>query len=246
MPSEPNPMLPPSNFDLALDTIQTRLGLRFDDPALLRQALTHRSYVNENKRKQPDLKNNERLEFLGDAIIEFTASAWLYAQFPHDKEGELTHLRTALVRTETLARFAQECGLAAALRLGRSEDENGGRERLSLLCNSFEALIGALYLDQGIEATQHILGGFFEETFAQRSPQSVLKDPKSRLQEYTLTLEPDLMPSYHTLHEVGPLHDSRFLVELRLRGEPIGWGIGQTKRLAEQAAAQMALVQLDL
>ncbi|MCK4962120.1 MAG: ribonuclease III, partial [Anaerolineales bacterium] len=131
------------------DVFARKVGLVFKDLSLLRRALTHRSYVNEH----PDvLEDNERLEFLGDAVLDFLTGAWLYNRFPEMNEGQLTRLRSALVRTEQLASFAQELQLGEAMLLGRGEETTGGRERLALLCATFEALIGALYLDSGLNS----------------------------------------------------------------------------------------------
>ena len=133
-----------------MQTIQSKLGLRFEDKTLLQRALTHRSYLNEN----PDhpLNDNERLEFLGDATLDFITAEYLYHRFPEMNEGELTSLRSALVRTEKLAEFSTKIHLGDYLFLGKGEEESGGRERPPILCGAFEALMGALYLDQGIQA----------------------------------------------------------------------------------------------
>src|SRR3990172_7726940 len=133
--------------DLRLESPQEyaeRLSLSFSDPFLLNRALTHRSYLNEHPEA---IEDNERLEFLGDAVLDFLVGAWLYNRFPEMSEGNLTRLRSALVRTENLAEFAQEINLGSAILLGRGEDEAGGRERPALLCASFEALVGALFLE---------------------------------------------------------------------------------------------------
>src|SRR5512143_1383664 len=137
-----------------------RLKLPFSDYLLLSRALTHRSYLNEHPEA---LEDNERLEFLGDAVLDFLVGAWLYNHFPEMAEGELTRLRSALVRTEQLAEFAQQIALGSAMRLGRGEAEGGGRERLALLCATFESLIGALFLDGGIEAVSKFVEPMLHE-----------------------------------------------------------------------------------
>ena len=136
------------------DEFEARVGLNFSKTSLLRKALTHRSYINEN----PDvLEDNERLEFLGDAVLDFLVGAWLYNRFPEMREGELTRLRSALVRTEELAAFGRQIDLGRAIRLGRGELQAGGRERKAMLCATFEALIGALYLDADLEGVEAFL-----------------------------------------------------------------------------------------
>ena len=233
--------MPPSE----IDAYQTILGLSFDQPDLLLQALTHRSFVHEHRRSDPNMQHNERLEFLGDAVIEFISGEWLFQQFPDMREGELTRIRAALVRTEMLASFALECGIDQVLRLGAGEESNGGRRRDSILCDAFEAVIGALYLDQGLNAVRPFVEALFEpalETILQRAS---TKDAKSRLQEWCHKEYEDAIPVYYVVAALGPAHDRHFLVEVQLLGEPIGWGEGRSIRNAEQAAAHQVLAGLD-
>src|ERR1041385_232165 len=172
-------ILPDSrNFESAADLSQ-RLGLPFSNLALLTRALTHRSYVNENPDSQED---NERLEFLGDAVLDFVVGAWVYNRFPEMQEGELTKIRSAIVRNEQLAAFARRLNLGSALRLGRGEFASGGRQRDGLLGSLFEALIGALYLDAGLGAVDAFMDPLLEE--AQQFILDEIHDPKSRLQEW--------------------------------------------------------------
>ena len=157
------------------------LDLEFNDPLLLTRALTHRSYLNENPES---LEDNERLEFLGDAVLDFLVGAWLYNRFPEMPEGNLTRLRSALVRTENLAQFAGEIKLGDVMLLGHGESEGGGRERPALLCATFEALIGALYIDKGIEAVTVFINPLLESATQQILSGNRDKDPKSMLQEW--------------------------------------------------------------
>jgi ribonuclease-3 len=214
-----------------------RVGLEFNSVLLLSRALTHRSYLNEHPEA---LEDNERLEFLGDAVLDFFVGAWLYNQFPEMKEGELTRLRSALVCTDQLAYFASQIDLGKAIRLGRGEAENGGRNRKALLCATFEALIGALYLDAGMKTV-----GQFIEPFLIPASNDILshhkhEDPKSLLQEWVQAkgLHP---PVYMTVAASGPEHDKTFEVEVFVDGEPICRGIGHSKQSAEKDAARKAL-----
>ncbi len=221
--------------------LQQRMGVAFRDPALLRRALTHASYLNENP--QCAWSDNERLEFLGDAVADFIAAGYLYDQFPQWQEGQLTSLRAEMVRRETLACFAAEIDLGNRLLLGRGEEMGGGRSRPAMLGDAFEALVGALYLDQGIEAVRDFLLPFFRsyvESLVSREP---ARDAKSRLQEWSQA-EFHEPPIYVTVQETGPDHAKQFQVEVRLLGRLLGSGVGSSKQAAEQAAAQAALTAM--
>lgn len=224
-----------------LQGIENRLGIHFSNKKLLLQALTHRSYINENRTFAHEVGDNERLEFLGDAILEFVVGDWLYQQYADLREGRLTRMRSALVRTEMLAEFAVMCRLDAALRLGRGEESNGGRTRISNLCGMFEALIGAIYLDQGIEQVRTFFHPFYELGLAAMLRNVSLKDAKSRLQEWSQSQPHHVTPHYQLLSAVGPDHQKDFTVEVSIGDTPLGWGTGSSKRQAEQAAALMAL-----
>lgn len=228
---------------MELKQAEARLRLIFLDKTLLQRALTHRSYINEN----PDfpLEDNERLEFLGDAVLDFIVGELLYHRFPEMKEGQLTNLRSALVRTETLARFAGEIGLGECLQMGKGEQEAGGRQRPAILCGAFEALVGALYLDQGIEATRQFLMPILEPAIQQVLSNDSNKDPKSLLQELAQG-EHKITPTYRTISEHGPDHAKQFTVEALLAGVAYGQGTGFNKQQAAQAAAQAALKRLQV
>ncbi len=206
----------------------------FKDPFLLTRALTHRSYVNEHPEA---LEDNERLEFLGDAVLDCLSGAFLYNRFPEMREGQLTRMRSSLVRTEQLAAFATTMGVGPLIRLGKGEEEAGGRDRPPLLCDTFEAIIGAYYLDSGFEAVRQ----FIEPLF--RAIGDADLDPKSAFQEIAQR-DYGHTPRYHTVAAVGPDHQKQFTVEVRVNGEVFGVGIGQSKQIAEQAAARDALHKL--
>jgi ribonuclease-3 len=219
-----------------------RVGLHFSKTALLRKALTHRSYLNEN----PDvLEDNERLEFLGDAVLDFLVGAWLYNRFPEMREGELTRLRSALVRTEELAAFARQIDLGRAVRLGRGELQAGGRERKAMLCATFEALVGALYMDTGLESVEVFLKPMLETAADQILAERQHEDPKSLLQE-TIQARGFGPPQYRTVSATGPEHKKTFEVEALIGGVVYGRGSGHSKRAAAKAAARDALGRLDL
>ena len=220
--------------------LSRRLGVSFSNLALLTRALTHRSYVNEN----PDsLEDNERLEFLGDAVLDFVVGAWVYNRFPEMQEGELTKIRSAIVRNDQLAAFARRLKLGGALRLGRGEFASGGRQRDGLLGSLFEALIGAIYLDKGLSAVEKFVGPLLEES--QASILEEIHDPKSRLQEWAQS-EKLGTPQYITIGSTGPDHAKVFEVEVRIQGQTYGRGQGSSKHVAARIAAQVALEALGL
>lgn len=214
-----------------------RVGLPFKDKLILARALTHRSYVNEHPEA---LEDNERLEFLGDAVLDFLSGAWLYNRFPEMDEGSLTRMRSALVRTEQLAEFARQIELGRAMRLGRGEVAAGARDRDVLLCATFEALIGALYLQSGIEATRKFISPFLEKAAQTLIADPALFDPKSRLQEWSQAQHYGL-PHYVTVQSSGPDHLRLFEVEVYINGQVYGRGSGPSKQAAARSAAQNAL-----
>ncbi len=222
--------------------VQETLGLRFSDPSLLERAMTHRSYINEH----PDgaIEDNERLEFLGDAVLDFITGEWLYNRFPEMSEGYLTRLRAGLVRTETLASIGAYCSLGGALRLGKGEEESGGRDRQANLCCAFEALIGALYLDQGMDAVRQFVLPLFEPALNEIIATAADKDAKSLLQEWSqATL--NITPIYRTVQAVGPDHLKEFTIEVLIGETVFGTGSGRSKQIAAQHAAQRALRRIQ-
>ncbi|NWF68902.1 MAG: ribonuclease III [Chloroflexi bacterium] len=223
---------------MTLDEFQQSLGLCFRQPDLLQQALTHRSFVNEHSGEP--LRDNERLEFLGDAVLDFIAGEMLYERFPELPEGDLTRLRSALVRTEALAEFAGQCHIGEVLRVGKGEETTGGRVRRNNLCRAFEALIGALYLDQGIEAVRSFILPRMLDLLERVMVEALEKDARSRLQEYVQAAF-NTTPTYHKVSASGPDHDKDFVVEVFVGENMLAQGTGKSKRAAAQAAASAAL-----
>jgi ribonuclease-3 len=221
-------------------SLSRRLGLPFSNLSLLTRALTHRSFVNENSQA---IEDNERLEFLGDAVLDFTVGAWVFNRFPEMPEGDLTKMRSALVRNEQLARFARKLNLGHALRLGRGESSSGGHDRDNLLGSAFEALIGALYLDSGLGAVDAFVKPILEEV--RESILSEIHDPKSKLQEWTQSQKLGA-PRYHVAGTSGPDHAVIFEMEVLIAGVVKGRGTGTSKSYAEHAAAQDALNNLEV
>lgn len=213
----------------------------FRDPSLLRRALTHRSFANEHPEEV--LEDNERLEFLGDAVLDFIVAAFLYHRFPEMREGRLTSLRAALVRTETLARLAAEVGIDRELRLGRGEEESGGRTRPPNLCAAFEAVVGALYLDQGLAAVQAWLEPMLGTVVERVLRAELDKDARSLLQEWSQA-RLGLTPVYRTVAAEGPDHAKAFTVQVSIGGQVVGEGSGRSKQAAARAAAEAALLRL--
>jgi ribonuclease-3 len=214
------------------------VGVTFTQKDLLAQAFTHRSYLNENRGLGRG--HNERLEFLGDAVLELAVTEHLYAAYPDRDEGDLTSYRAALVNTVVLADAARELGFNDLLLLSRGEARDQGRARVSILADAFEAVIGAIYLDQGYAAAK----AFVDRTLVPKLPEIVEEglwiDAKSRLQEKAQDVS-GVTPSYRTVSEEGPDHDKRFVVAAMLGAEPLGQGSGKSKQDAEQDAARTAL-----
>lgn len=222
--------------------LAARLGLEFNDPLLLHRSLTHRSYLNEHPEA---LEDNERLEFLGDAVLDFVVGAWLYHHYPEMPEGDLTRMRSALVHTEQLADFARQINLGNAMRLGRGESQAGGRERSALLCDTFEAFIGAIYLDGGIEKVEKFLFPFLETASEDILINRKNEDPKSLLQEWAQS-QGFYAPQYVTRSEQGPDHSKQFEVAVIIGGEVYAEGVGPNKQAAAKNAARKALEKLGL
>lgn len=209
----------------------------FKNPALFKQAFTHRSYLNEVREQ---LESNERLEFLGDSILSFVVSKHLYKTYPRFNEGILTNLRSLLVNTKNLASLAREADLGRFLLLSRGEEESGGRENDTLLANSFEALTGALYLDQGIEAVEEFLKYILFPKIDSVVKSKTFKDPKSLLQEYVQSKKQNA-PLYKVIAEEGPPHDRVFTIGVYVNEKLLGKGTGRSKQVAEEQAAKKAL-----
>jgi ribonuclease-3 len=226
----------------SITAIAEQTGITFVDSSLLRTALTHRSYLNEHP--ELDWDDNERLEYLGDAVLDFLLAEYLYRDLPAATEGTLTALRAALVRREALARFGERLALGPALLMGHGEAETGGRERPAILCAAFEALVGAVYLDQGIGAVEALVMPLVEDVLPQARAEVLGKDPKSRLQELAQG-RLGVTPRYHTVRAIGPDHAKTFTVEVTIGDQVCGEGEGPNKQTAAQRAAADALEHLD-
>ena len=211
--------------------LSRRLNLPFSNLSLLTRALTHRSYVNENPNSPED---NERLEFLGDAVLDFIVGAWVYNRFPEMPEGDLTKMRSAIVRNDQLAVFARYLNLGDALRLGRGEFATGGSHRDGLLGSAFEAVIGAIYLDAGLGAVEAFVNPLLEDV--RESILTKIHDPKSQLQEWAQAQKMST-PHYRTVNMSGPDHAKEFEVEVVIDDRVVGKGSGTSKHVAQQAAA---------
>lgn len=214
-----------------------KLGLSFRDLNLLEEALTHRSYLNEHKSAGA---HNERLEFLGDAVLELSATRFLYDEFPGKPEGELTAYRAALVNTYSIAEVANALGINDMLLLSKGEKRDTGRARQIILANAFEALIGALYLDQGYQAADAFLHAHLYPKLPLIIEQGAYQDAKSKFQEKAQEKE-GRTPSYKTIREDGPDHDREFTVGVFVGEKEVARGVGKSKQDAEQAAARAAL-----
>jgi len=214
----------------------SKLQQIFKNKELLKLALTHKSWVNEHPNER---ESNERLEFLGDAILEFVVSHDLFNRFPKKEEGYLTALRANLVNTTNLAELAIKLEVGASLYLSKGEEEGGGRQNSSLLADTVEAIIGALFLDSGIETAEK----FIKENLITEIPKKItkpLKDAKSRLQEYVQS-QGLSAPKYAVMEQSGPDHAKNFIIEVFVNGESWGKGVGKSKSTAEQEAARAGL-----
>jgi ribonuclease-3 len=227
-----------SNAALLVQQIEQRLGIHFQERDLLLEALTHRSYIYETPAAGE--RYNERLEFLGDAILAFLSADLLFRRYPALSEGELTNVRAALVKTQALAGFARNLELGTFLRLGKGEERTGGRERDPILAAAFEALLGAIYLDGGLEEARRFLLPMLEAEARRVVSQRQFKDDKSLFQELAQA-EVGLTPTYRVVKEEGPSHHRLFSVEVLLGEQVAGRGQGRNKQSAEQEAARLAL-----
>lgn len=221
--------------------LKTKWSIEFKDPNLLNLALTHTSYVHEKKLKFSE--SNERLEFLGDSVLNFCIAEMLVRAFPEEPEGALSKRRAALVNQKILSRIASEIGLGEALRLGKGEEKTGGRTKESISGDAFEALVGAIYLDQGIEVARGFLIKIFENLIPDSKHLEVSQDYKTKLQEYAQRLFKK-SPKYVLENTHGPDHSKTFEVRLEFGTDILSHGKGRSKRDAEQDAARHALQQL--
>ncbi len=222
------------------DSLGTHIGVDFKDPSLLRMACTHRSYLNENRGS--GMEHNERLEFLGDAVLELVVTSFLYRKYPKKQEGDLTAFRSAIVNTVSLTKVAERIGLGDYMLLSRGEAKDMGRARAVIIANAVEALIGAIYLDQDYNAAaqfiaDHILNVIDIENIIKNK---TWMDAKSRFQEVAQE-KANVTPTYKTLKEVGPDHDKQFTLGVFLKDVQVATGSGPSKQEAEQRAAEKGL-----
>lgn len=220
--------------------LKEKFDISFNNEALLMEAMTHSSYTNEHK----EMKGiyNERIEFLGDAVLELTISDWLFRQFPHFQEGQLTKLRAQIVCEDSLSLLAKECSLNEYLLLGKGETLSGGREKPAILCDVFEAFIGALYLDKGVNEIQRFLNLVVIPKI-KNGRYELITDFKTELQEYLQQNGP-VHIRYELVKEEGPSHDKIFTVQLIVDGKKYKTASGKTKKAAEQMAAKLTMEEL--
>ena len=223
---------------LDYEKFASHIGVAFKDITILREAFTHRSYLNEHR--ATNMRHNERLEFLGDAVLELVITEYLYAQYPEEPEGKLTAYRSALVNTNSISEAATEWGMNDYLLLSRGEAKDMGRARQYILANTFESVIGAIFLDQGYDAAKGFIGKSLFKRLDDIVGKRLWQDAKSKFQEEAQD-RIGITPNYEVIKEIGPDHDKRFDVGVYINGELIAQGEGRSKQDAEQAAALAAL-----
>lgn len=224
-----------------IEGLQESLKLSFKDSHILVRALTHRSFVNENG---PQYRDNERLEYLGDSVLALVVNEYLFKHFPDYAEGKLAKIKSAAVSEATLSRVARDMSLGRYIFMGRGEEQNGGRERPSILANTLEAVIGALYLDRGLTACRAFILSFIKNDIERIDGLTYLRDPKTTLQEYIQKKYKE-RPLYEVVAEKGPDHQKLFEVRLVIQGRTIACGEGSSKRKAEMNAAREALKSIE-
>jgi len=240
--------------DENFQTLLSKIKVQFNDPKILQTAFTHRSFLNEAKEA---VSSNERLEFLGDSVLSFIVSTYLFKVRPNDEEGALTNLRSYIVKTKSLALVSEKLELGRYLRMSKGEEASGGRNNVQLLANTFESLLGAIFLDQGLEAAESLVFNFLLPDFETEIKLGPPKDAKSTLQEILQDSEKRINkaniifkgkglkpPIYRILNTIGPDHAKKFVVGVFVNGEKIGEGSGFSKQAAEEEAAAEALDQL--
>ncbi|WP_162011473.1 ribonuclease III [Streptococcus sp. S784/96/1] len=221
--------------------LNDRFGIVFTNKAILETAFTHTSYANEHRAL--NISHNERLEFLGDAALQLTISRYLYKKYPDMPEGDMSKLRSTIVREESLAGFSRQCGFEHHIKLGRGEEKTGGRNRPAILGDLFEAFLGALLLDKGISEVEDFLNQVMIPQVEIGNYERV-KDYKTSLQEL-LQVNGEVTITYQVINETGPAHDKVFEIVVLVNGEKLSRGKGKSKKLAEQEAAKNALEQLQ-
>lgn len=228
----------PRGEQRALRPLEKRIGYRFRKPSLLKRALTHKSYVHESRLSS--LEQNERTEFLGDAVLELAISTLLMDFFPGSSEGDLSKLRASVVNEMSLAELARGIDLGKYLHLGRGEDQGRGREKNSLLSDAYEAVLGAIFLDSGFESAFRVIKHQFAVLLETATEKDINQDYKTRLQEESQNLFQEI-PRYELVREIGPDHAKTFEVQIFIRDQQYGKGLGRSKKQAEQGAAMETL-----
>ena len=226
---------------MELNHLAANLGVKFNNLQILKEALTHRSYLNEFKNK--NFQSNERLEFLGDAVLSFVVSSWLFKEFPYYFEGKLTNLRSNLVKTVSLTKIAQKLKVGDYLLLSKGEKESQGQQNPTLLANAMESIIGAIFLDQGIETAKIFVETHFQPLLREVIQTGKFKDYKSLLQE-KIQAQTSHSPFYKTVKTEGPEHNKIFTVNVMVEGKVLATGMGKSKQKAEEEAAKKALEKL--
>ncbi len=224
-----------------INKLEQNIGIEFSNKLLLETSVTHRSYLNEH-RDVPE--HNERLEFLGDAVLELIVSDYLYRKFADRAEGELTSFRSALVRTDSLAESAKKLKIGEYLRLSRGEEESGGREKDYLLANAFEAILGAIYLDKGYEKARDFVYRTLIPKLAEIVEYRLDIDNKTKIQELAQS-EYKTTPTYEVIDEQGPDHDKTFTVVVKIDDKIVGKGTGSSKQKAEERAAEVGIEYIE-
>jgi len=225
-----------------LAMVQSLLHLKFKDKNILNRALIHRSYVNESSAGK--IKDNERLEYLGDSVLGLVVNEYLFKRFEDYPEGDLAKIKSAVVSEPTLAKVAREMKIGNYLLMGKGEELSGGRDRSSILANSFEALIGAVYLDQGLKECRNFILSLLKKDIERIDRMTYLRDPKTTLQEYVQKKYKE-RPVYEVVEEKGPDHKKEFIVRLVINGVEVSKGTGSSKRKAEMTAAEHILKKID-
>lgn len=225
-----------------LSILQNIIHVKFKEKSLLNRALIHRSYVNESSTDK--IKDNERLEYLGDSVLGLIVNEYLFRRFEDYPEGDLAKIKSAVVSEATLAKVARDINLGTYLLMGKGEELSGGRDRSSILANSFEALIGAVYLDSGLRECRRFILSLLKKDIERIDRMTYLRDPKTTLQEYVQKRYKE-RPVYEVVEERGPDHKKEFIVRLIIKGNEVSRGVGSSKRKAEMLAAEQILKKIE-
>ncbi|WP_408956528.1 ribonuclease III [Natroniella sp. ANB-PHB2] len=225
-----------------VDKLEQEIEVEFQNEELLKRAITHKSYSNENRERS--LKNNERLEFLGDAILDLVISEYIFAEYPDHPEGELAKIRSVVVSAPVLAEKSKEINLGNYLLLGKGEEITGGRKRNSILADAFEALVGSIYLDQGLEVVREFILELLTADIMTVEAGEHIQDYKTLLQEL-IQQSSNSRPDYLVVKEEGPDHNKEFTVQVVFEDEVLGTGIGSSKKEAQQQAAKNAIKKIQ-